>query len=148
MIADQQCTTTWRATRGSFVGLMTLYESTYMRLGWILNDLRSAGAPAVSRIVSDCDLLYLPIDSGPYTRRFRLTYRFEVDGVTVLDPDLEVCVYHDARLAEARSVRGVARHPEIARLNANLKRELDLRWARNMMLNKWLEYCAERGHRF
>src|SRR5690606_33119920 len=26
--------------------------------------------------------------------------------------------------------------------------ELDQRWARNMMLNKWLEYCLERGHRF
>jgi uncharacterized protein YqiB (DUF1249 family) len=24
---------------------------------------------------------------------------------------------------------------------------LDERWARNMMLNKWLEYCLERGHR-
>ena len=28
------------------------------------------------------------------------------------------------------------------------ERELDQRWARNMMLNKWLEYCVERGHRF
>jgi uncharacterized protein YqiB (DUF1249 family) len=24
---------------------------------------------------------------------------------------------------------------------------LDQRWARNVMLNKWLEYCLERGHR-
>jgi uncharacterized protein YqiB (DUF1249 family) len=22
------------------------------------------------------------------------------------------------------------------------------RWRRNMLLNKWLDYCAERGHRF
>jgi uncharacterized protein YqiB (DUF1249 family) len=22
------------------------------------------------------------------------------------------------------------------------------RWLRNMLLNKWLDYCAERGHRF
>ena len=28
------------------------------------------------------------------------------------------------------------------------ERELHQRWTRNMMLNKWLEYCAERGHRF
>jgi uncharacterized protein YqiB (DUF1249 family) len=25
---------------------------------------------------------------------------------------------------------------------------LDARWARNVLLNKWLEYCVERGHRF
>jgi len=33
-------------------------------------------------------------------------------------------------------------------LRAVLRRELDERWARNVLLNKWLEYCAERGHRF
>ncbi len=64
------------------------------------------------------------------------------------DPDLEVCVYHDARLAEVRSFRGFQRHPQLAKLQSGLKRELDQRWARNMMLNKWLEYCAERGHHF
>jgi len=33
-------------------------------------------------------------------------------------------------------------------LRSRLERELDQRWARNVMLNKWLEYCVERGHRF
>ena len=60
-------------------------------------------------------------------------------------PDLEVCVYHDARLAEVRSFRGFQRHPQLARLQSGLKRELDQRWARNMMLNKWLEYCTSGG---
>ncbi len=66
----------------------------------------------------------------------------------VRDPDLEVCVYHDARLAEVRSFRGFKRHPQLSRLQSGLKRELDQRWTRNMMLNKWLEYCAEQGHHF
>ena len=66
----------------------------------------------------------------------------------IRDPDLEVCVYHDARLAEVRSFRGFQRHRQLSRLQSGLKRELDQRWARNMMLNKWLEYCVERGHRF
>ena len=30
----------------------------------------------------------------------------------------------------------------------DMRREMGERWARNMLLNKWLEYCAERGHRF
>ena len=89
-----------------------------------------------------------PLELSRYTSVFRLTYEFDFEGIAVRDPDLEVCVYHDARLAEVRSFRGFQRHPQLSKLQSGLKRELDQRWTRNMMLNKWLEYCAERGHHF
>ena len=111
-------------------------------------DLRSIVSRAVSRVGSDCDLFLTPIESCPYTSVFRLTYEFDFEGEWVRDPDLEVCVYHDARLAEVRSFYGFKRNPELVRLESGLKRELDQRWSRNMLLNKWLEYCAERGHHF
>ena len=148
MIADQWCRTSWRAKRGSFVSLMTLYESNFVRLGWLVKDLRNIGARCTSTVPSDCDLHLTPLESSRYTSVFRLTYEFYVETGRIRDPDLEVCVYHDARLAEVRSLRGLQRHPQLAQLQTELKRELDQRWARNMMLNKWLEYCAERGHRF
>src|ERR1700692_3882719 len=56
MLADQWCETTWRAQPGSFVGLMTLYESNFVRLGWIVGDIRAVTARRVSRVASDCDL--------------------------------------------------------------------------------------------
>ncbi len=102
----------------------------------------------MSRVASDCDLYLTPLELSRYTSVFRLTYEFDSEAACVRDPDLEVCVYHDARLAEVRSFRGFQRHPQLARLQSGLKRELDQRWTRNMMLNKWLEYCAERGHHF
>jgi uncharacterized protein YqiB (DUF1249 family) len=148
MVADQLCVTSWRAKAGSFVSLMTLYESNFLRLGWLVGDLRSIASSAVSRVHSDCDLHLIPVERCRYTSVFRLTYQFDVGGSQVCDPDLDVCVYHDARLAEVRGFRGFQRHPQLARVHAGLNRELDQRWARNMMLNKWLEYCAERGHRF
>ena len=148
MIADQWCEITWRARPGSFVSLMTLYESNFVRLGWLLSDLRSIRARSVSRVDSDCDLYLTPVELSRYTSVFRLTYEFAQAGECIRDPDLEVCVYHDARLAEVRSFRGFRRHSELAKVESGLKRELDQRWTRNMMLNKWLEYCAERGHRF
>jgi uncharacterized protein YqiB (DUF1249 family) len=148
MIADQWCKTSWRARPGSFVSLMTLYESNFVRLGWLVGDLRTISARSVSHVPSDCDLYLTPLELSRYTSVFRLTYEFECEGSVLRDPDLEVCVYHDARLAEVRSFRGVHRHPQLAKLQSELKRELDQRWTRNMMLNKWLEYCAERGHRF
>jgi uncharacterized protein len=148
MLADQWCKTSWRARPGSFVSLMTLYESNFVRLGWLVSDLRAVTAQRVSHVPSDCDLYLTPQELCPYTSVFRLTYQFDCDATPVRDPDLEVCVYHDARLAEVRSFRGFQRHPHLSRLQSGLNRELDQRWTRNMMLNKWLEYCAERGHHF
>jgi uncharacterized protein YqiB (DUF1249 family) len=155
MIADQWCETSWRAQPGSFVSLMTLYESNFVRLRWLVRDLRAITDRVVSKSASDCDLYLTPMDLSRYTSVFRLTYEFgdqtAGDGdpaACIRDPDLEVCVYHDARLAEVRSFRGFQRHPQLSRLQSGLKRELDQRWTRNMMLNKWLEYCAEQGHHF
>jgi uncharacterized protein YqiB (DUF1249 family) len=148
MIADQWCTTSWRARPGSFVSLMTLYESNFVRLRWLVPDVRAITARTVSKTATDCDLYLTPLELSRYTSVFRLTYEFTTAGLTVCDPDLEVCVYHDARLAEVRSFRGFQRHPQLAKLQSGLKRELDQRWTRNMMLNKWLEYCAEQGHHF
>jgi uncharacterized protein len=148
MIADQWCRTSWRAQPGSFVSLMTLYESNFVRLSWLVDDLRAIGENRVSRTAADCDLHLTPMELSRYTSVFRLTYVFDGSGSEVRDPDLEVCVYHDARLAEVRSFAGFRRHPQLAKLQSGLKRELDQRWTRNMMLNKWLEYCAERGHHF
>jgi hypothetical protein len=158
MIADQWCETSWRAQPGSFVSLMTLYESNFVRLRWLVRDLRSITDRVVSKTASDCDLYLTPMELSRYTSVFRLTYEFgdqtAGDGAPgdaaarIRDPDLEVCVYHDARLAEVRSFRGFQRHPQLSRLQSGLKRELDQRWTRNMMLNKWLEYCAEQGHHF
>ena len=148
MLAEQRIRTSWRASAGSFVSLMTLYESNYVRLGWLVHDLAGVRAPCVSRVGGDCDLHLSPVELAPYTSLFRLTYEFDGTGGPLRDPDLEVCVYHDARLAEVRSFRGFQRLAQLAPLQAKLKRELDQRWSRNMMLNKWLEYCIERGHRF
>ncbi len=127
---------------------MTLYESNFVRLGWLVRDLRTIAGCRVSKVASDCDLYLTPMEQCRYTSVFRLTYEFDFEGTRVRDPDLEVCVYHDARLAEVRSFCGFRRHPELSRLESRLKRELDQRWSRNMLLNKWLEYCAERGHHF
>ena len=127
---------------------MTLYESNFVRLGWLVDDLRQVKAPRVSTVSADCDLYLTPLELSRYTSVFRLTYEFESEDSRLRDPDLEVCVYHDARLAEVRSFRGFHRHPQLSKLQSGLKSELDQRWARNMMLNKWLEYCSERGHHF
>jgi uncharacterized protein YqiB (DUF1249 family) len=101
MIADSLCVTSWRARPASFVGLMTLYESNYVRLRGLTGDPRGISGRRVSRVASDCDLHLEAVEQSRYTTVFRLTYFFDDAPGAVADPDLEVRVYHDARLAAA-----------------------------------------------
>jgi uncharacterized protein YqiB (DUF1249 family) len=140
---------------------MTLYESNYIRLGWLVGDLRALDGQHRSRVDGDVELKLTVLERGPYTTTLALTYVFGADeaaspgrdAATIDDPNLEIRVYHDARLAEARTDVARPAHPGLRRLRDRAAREakdsaLGHRWARNMMLNKWLEYCADRGHRF
>ena len=147
MIVDSLCVTSWRARPVSFVSLMTLYESNYIRLRELLGDVRGLVGKAVSSVPGDLDLHVEALEHSPYTTILRLTYVFDDAGSAVADPDLEVRVYHDARLAEASRCARWMRHPGLAGLQAGLPAALGDRWLRNMLLNKWLDYCAERGHR-
>ena len=120
MIADSLCVTSWRARPASFVGLMTLYESNYVRLRGLAGDLRALAGRHVSRVPSDCDLHLDAVEHSPYTTVFRLTYFFEDAPGVVADPDLEVRVYHDARLAEASRCGRWVRHPGLASMRSRL----------------------------
>ena len=147
MSADSLCITSWRARPVSFVSLMTLYESNYIRLRALLGDVRGLHGRLVSSAPGDLDLHVETLEHCRYTTILRMTYLFDADGGRVAEPDLEVRVYHDARLAEASRCARWVRHPGLAELRAGLPNALGERWLRNMLLNKWLDYCTERGHR-
>jgi hypothetical protein len=150
MLCDTDLLVSWRARPRSFVALMSLYESNYVRF------LRLAGDPArlcgiaVSHVAGDCDLQLSVLEHMPYTSSLGLTYLLSPDTAAGSPelvrrmPNLRLRAYHDARLLEVESA-SLALLPGGAR---RAERELRQRWTRNMMLNKWLEYCAERGHRF
>ncbi|MBF8291923.1 MAG: hypothetical protein HW392_750 [Steroidobacteraceae bacterium] len=148
MISDHLCTVSWRARPRSFVSLMTLYESNFIRFGWLVPDLRQISGSMRSVVAGEPALELSVVEQCRYTTTLGMSYLFEdVDG-QVRDPELEIRVYHDARLAEARATSAALAHPQLRRLSAGLPRESDRRWSRNMLLNKWLEYCAGTGHRF
>jgi uncharacterized protein YqiB (DUF1249 family) len=97
-------------------------------------------------------------ERSPYTSTVNLTYLLPEPSGPRPCPDMRVRIYHDAHLVEAQpwnSVHsqrpapgGAPPQPPARARRPSPERELDQRWARNMMLNKWLEYCVERGHRF
>jgi uncharacterized protein YqiB (DUF1249 family) len=146
---DSNCAVSWRSRPASFVSLMSLYESNYIRLGWLISDLLHAPSQMISVVTGDLPLHLRVDERSRYTTTISLTYLFEsADGNSIADPDLQVRIYHDARLAEAQACARWHRHELLASLRSELALALGDRWLRNVMLNKWLDYCVERGHRF
>jgi uncharacterized protein len=148
MISDALSIVSWRSRPRSFVALMSLYESNYLRLANLAGDLHRLPDVRVSRVADDCDLRLSVTERSPYTVSFDLTYLFEADEGLTTYPDMRVRVYHDARLAEAQEWATQHDHQALKAMRGLAERELDQRWARNTMLNKWLEYCIDRGHGF
>ncbi len=147
----------------SFSGLMSLYESNYLRLHQLIPTLDSARGVDCSLTGGDLPLHADIIERTRYTCTLQLTYLFAEDpgksdpvashvgatreaGLWLADPDLRLRVYFDGRLAEVMSLTSSHRHAILRHIAACHREELDLRWQRNMMLNKWLEYCIEAGH--
>ena len=133
---------------GSFTGLMTLYESNYIKLDRLTSGFAWLGSTMQSSTPRDNDLHAEIIRREPYTTTLRLTYLFDVDGQQVPDPDLILRIYHDARLVEAVAGRDRHRHHKLREWAGNCSAELDRRWRINMMLNKWLDYLFDVGHSF
>jgi uncharacterized protein len=148
MIADGSIALPRPTQPGSFTALMSLYESNFLRLHWLLEDVRRLPAQQCSRVRGDLPLHLEVLERSPYTTTLRLTYFFEDARGSVADPDLTIRVYHDAGLAEAMACRRKHLHHALRRFETGPGDELGRRWARNTMLNKWLEYCHDQGHRF
>jgi uncharacterized protein YqiB (DUF1249 family) len=148
MIADSLLCLPRAARPGSFGALMSLYESNYIRLGWLLPEPCSIDAALVSAPPDDLPLHMLLVERSRYTTTVRLTYYFDECGERVADPDLLVRIYHDALMAEAMACTRHHRHAALKEFDTRPGAELSRRWTRNIMLNKWLEYCVDKGHRF
>ena len=130
----------WRTAPRSFPALMGLYESNYLRLSRLAGNLAALAGTSISTVPGDCALQLTVRERAPYTSELQRTYLLPALGVAASPervPDLSLRLYHDARLLSVHELAA-----------SSPARELDRRWARNLMLNKWLDYCAERGHRF
>ena len=146
MLLDSQLVPQTIVKPGSFVGLMALYESNYLRLLQLIPELERLDGCYHSRVAGDCDLFVEFLERSSYTVTLSLTYRFESDDGMFADPDMTVRAYLDGRQAEVLSVGNWKRHAELRRFVREQDRELDARWRRNIVLNKWLEYLTDQGH--
>ncbi len=130
----------------SFVGLMALYDSNYLRLNQLIPELDRLDGYYRSRVAGDCDLHVEIIERSRYTITMSLSYFFNEGDIRIADPDMKVKVYLDGQMAESTGFSGEHRHAAFRRLTRMHRAELDKRWRRNIILNKWLEYLMDQGH--
>ncbi|MCP3687482.1 MAG: DUF1249 domain-containing protein [Gammaproteobacteria bacterium] len=125
----------------SFAGLMDLYEYNYLRLRKIAPDL-SIADQMVSTVVDHHDLYMTVSERCKYTTMLNMTYRFGMPESYTCEPDLQLKVYHDARLVEVQQLH--SRRRGLLDIND----EIAHKWIMNRFLYKWLGYCLHQGHFF
>ena len=101
MLLDSQLVPETIVKPGSFVGLMALYESNYLRLLQLVPELERLDGCFRSRVAGECELFVEILERCRYTITMSLTYHFETDDGRLADPDIKVRAYLDGRLAEA-----------------------------------------------
>jgi len=132
----------------SFAALMELYENNYIYMRRLLPDPDRSGDAVVSRVAGTPDLYLEVRERCPYTTSLRLTHRFVTEQRPEITPNLQVRVYHDARVAEvlpASEIRGFRYWQAGGPPQPGTQR---WRWEVNRFLNRWLRYCLGEGHAF
>lgn len=146
MLFDSQLVPQTIVRPNSFVGLMSLYESNFLRMHLLIPEIERLDGCFRSRVAGQCDLHVEILERCRYTVTLSLTYIFDTDEGDLARPDMVVRIYLDGELAEAMSVAAEPRHNHLRHLMSVHERELSARWKRNIMLNKWLEYLGDQGH--
>ena len=146
MLLDYQLVPQTIVRPNSFVGLMSLYESNYLRIRQLIPEIARLDGCFRSSVAGQCDLHVEIIERSRYTVTFSLTYIFPSESGDLARPDMTVRAYLDGELAEAMSIAAEPRHEHWRKLISAEERELSARWKRNIMLNKWLEYLSDQGH--
>lgn len=146
MLLDYQLVPESIAKPRSFVGLMSLYESNFLRVQQLIPEIKRLDGYYQSRVAGDCTLHVEILERSRYTVTLSLSYFFYEDDCRVADPDITVRVYLDGQVAEAMTLGAGHRHAALKSLSRAHRHELDQRWRRNIVLNKWLEYLMDQGH--
>lgn len=129
----------------SFIHLMDMYESNYIRLRLFCGDIRQLPDETISIIPSGVPVRLTVLERASQTTLIMLTYLFDDEQKR---PNLKIQVYHDSRQADvvSRNCRITGR--EMRLWEEKIDNVLLCRWRLNRFLYKWLGYLDHQGHDF
>ncbi len=128
-----------------FVSLMDMYEDNYIKLRKLIPALQKIKETAISTSAGHLNLHLSIVERSKFTTTLRLSYCFEKNGESRLEPNLKIRIYHDAGLAEVMS--GKLHHGRLV-LDHLPSDALKQKWQLNRFLSKWLKYCLRQNHGF
>ena len=134
--------------RVDLIGLQAACEANYARLMRLLPEMREQPGPRQIAVTQGDQMLgVLTLEvmlDCPYTSTLRVRQEHSLPWLPV--PELQVQVYHDARMAEvvgaenARRFRSIYTYPNAAMHQPDEKTQL------NLFLGEWLGHCLACGH--
>mgnify|MGYP001203437095 FL=1 len=143
MILDHEIVPQSSAEPGSFVGLMTLYESNYIKLNYLFPKIRQYNTDKSIKSLFGNDI-HLGINKKTkYTMIISMTYSFEEIDIIEYEPNLTIKIYFDSRSAEVISIGKLNKKSRLRDITYQNKNIINHLWRRNIILNKWLDYIID-----
>ena len=143
MIHDHEIVPQSIAEPGSFVGLMTLYESNYIKLNYLFPKIRQYNTDKSIKSLFGNDI-HLGINKKTkYTMIISMTYSFEEIDIIEYEPNLTIKIYFDSRSAEVIGVGKLNKKSRLRDITYQNKNIINQLWRRNIILNKWLDYIID-----
>ena len=143
MILDHEIVPQSIAEPNSFVGLMTLYESNYIKLNYLFPRIRQYNTDKSIKSLFGNDI-HLGINKKTkYTMIISMTYSFEEIDIIEYEPNLTIKIYFDSRSAEVIGVGKLNKKSRLRDITYQNKNIINQLWRRNIILNKWLDYIID-----
>ena len=143
MILDYEIVPQSIAEPNSFVGLMTLYESNYIKLNHLFPKIRQYDTDKSIKSPFGNDIHLGISKKTKYTMIVSMTYSFEEIDIIEYEPNLTIKIYFDSRSAEVIGVGKLNKKSRLRDITYQNKNIINHLWRRNIILNKWLDYIID-----
>ena len=143
MIFDHEIVPQSIAEPNSFVGLMTLYESNYVKLNHLFPNIKQYDDDRSIKSPFGNDIHLGISKKTKYTMIISMTYSFEESEIIEYEPNLIIKVYFDSRSAEVISIGKLSKKSKLRDITYQNKNIINELWRRNIILNKWLDYIID-----
>lgn len=132
----------------SFIGLMTLYESNYLKLSDLIPNFRDLEGTYIANTSNENDILFTINEKTKHTISFSMSYIFEDSLGIEFEPNMKVNVYLDGRLAQVSGINEDQNNSIFNKIVHSHDDIINLLWRNNMVLNKWLEHIGDKEYYF
>ena len=143
MIFDHEIVPQSIAEPNSFVGLMTLYESNYIKLNHLFPNIKQYDDDRSIKSPFGNDIQLGVNKKTKYTMIISMTYSFEESEIIEYEPNLTIKIYFDSRSAEVIGIGKLSKKSKLRDITYQNKDIINQLWRRNIILNKWLDYIID-----